>query len=117
MTVVQVCNSANKRGLKPGRAGYSRRPSLAVALRFEGRDIIASLKRIVPECAAQWDIIQSAAALFLEGAAASLELAASLARRQHWREYPVLGAPVSLDAPIWEGGPALIERISRGLWD
>jgi hypothetical protein len=32
------------------------------------------------------------------------------------RMYPTLGAPVSLDASMFGDGPALIERISEGLW-
>lgn len=34
----------------------------------------------------------------------------------YYRLHPVKFGPISLDEPVFEGGPALIERISEGMW-
>jgi hypothetical protein len=35
----------------------------------------------------------------------------------HYRMFPVIGAPISLDEPAFGDGPPLIERITTSLWD
>jgi hypothetical protein len=65
------------------------------------------------------EIIQEVALSFLEGAyvLANLAEAVRFAAKAVNRMYPTLGAPVSLDAPMFGDGLPLIERISESVWD
>jgi hypothetical protein len=64
------------------------------------------------------EIIQEVALSILEGKyrLVNVREAVKAATKAVHRIYPTLGAPVSLDVPMFGDGSPLIERISEGLW-
>jgi hypothetical protein len=83
--------------------------------------LIEAIEREVPHGLpplVRQEVLQELALWVLEGAInmGGIQQAVQKAIRQTYAMYPVLGAPLSLDAPGWDGGPPLIERVTESVW-
>lgn len=128
-TVEGIRSRANRRlgahGVNAMLVIASRRASIArptIILRNSAADLMTALDRAVPRSLphhVRSDVIGDLALRFLEGDMDPRDLPRQvrLALTAHYRMHPVMGAPVSLDAPMFDHGPTLAERLHRGLWD
>lgn len=93
-----------------------------VIIRQSASDLMSVLDAAVPRGLphhVRSDVIGDLALRFLENDmdTGDLPRQVRLALTSHYRMHPVMGAPVSLDAPMFDDGPPLVERLHRGLWD
>jgi hypothetical protein len=97
-------------------------PRPALIFRADPADQLAALNRLSPAGLprhARDELVGIATLLLLEGQASSPETAMLAAKREFYRQHPLLGAPVSLDAPLFgDGSSTLADRLdsSTELW-